>query len=85
VLISQANAFVELERRLRYRSLEPNDHAQCTRSSVAADGLVSDAARWADHGLAALPLEMQGTGTTYANTAVALEPGRRFAVGGNQC
>jgi 2-polyprenyl-3-methyl-5-hydroxy-6-metoxy-1,4-benzoquinol methylase len=52
---------------------------RCAITSVSPDGLVSDAARWLDHGLAALPLEMQGAGTSYANTAVALEAGRPFA------
>jgi SAM-dependent methyltransferase len=51
----------------------------CAITSVTAEGLVADAARWVDHGLAALPLDMQGTGTTYASTPVALAPGQPFA------
>ncbi len=67
-------AWLEIEWRAVVAGVRP-----CAVTVVAADGLVSDAARWVDHGLAALPLEMQGTGTTYANTAVALEAGRPFA------
>src|SRR5262245_48715991 len=52
---------------------------RCAITSVSPEGFVNDAARWVDHGLAALPLEMQGAGATYANTAVAPDPGRPFA------
>jgi hypothetical protein len=51
----------------------------CAITTVSPDGFVSEAARWIDHGLAALPLEMQGNGSTYASTAVAFEPGKPFA------
>lgn len=51
----------------------------CAITSVSPDGLVGDAARWIECGLAALPLEMHGTSGTYANTPVAVEAGRPFA------
>src|SRR4051794_32047605 len=35
---------------------------RCAITSVSPDGLVSDAARWLDHGLAALRLEVQRAG-----------------------
>jgi SAM-dependent methyltransferase len=67
-------AWLEIEWRAVVAGVRP-----CAITSVSPNGLVSDAARWIDHGLAALPLEMQGIGTTYANTAIAVEPGRPFA------
>jgi hypothetical protein len=52
---------------------------RCAITSVSPDGFVTEAARWIDHGLAGLPLEIQGIGATYANTAVAREPDRPIA------
>src|SRR5262245_65392437 len=67
-------AWLEIEWRAVVAGVRP-----CAITNVSPDGFVTDAARWLDHGLAALPLAIQGAGSSYANTAVAVEAGRPFA------
>src|SRR5262249_23677413 len=50
----------------------------CAVTAVSPGGLVERAATWLGRGLNVLPLEIQGTGGTYASTAVATELGKPF-------
>ncbi len=51
---------------------------RCAVTVISPETLVERSATWLDHGLAALPFEIQGASDSYASTPVAPEPGKAF-------
>src|SRR5262245_30790349 len=66
-------AWLEIE----WRAIAAGARA-CAVTAVSPEGLMAEAARWVELGLAALPLEMQGAGASYASTPVPLAAGQPF-------